>query len=98
MNTMGIKLVFAYNREVLQFLIKNMEVFYTDRKWLNKWIRFIPKDKDFVKKNPRLAHLFELSPEELKEYSGAKTNEDLALLIVRDAKSKGLVLRKVLEN
>jgi len=98
MNTMDIKLVFAYNREMLRFLVKNMEVFYTDRKWRSKWIRFIPKDEDFINKNPKLAHLFELSPEELKEYKGAKTNEDLALLIIRDAKSKGLVLRKVLEN
>ncbi len=95
---MDIKLVFAYNREMLQFLVKNMEVFYTDRKWRNKWIRFIPKDDDFVKNYPKLAHLFEFTPEELKEYKGAKTNEDLALLIIRDAKSKGLVLRKVLEN
>jgi len=95
---MDIKLVFAYNREMLRFLVKNMEVFYTDRMWRNKWIRFIPKDEDFVKKYPKLAHLFEFTPEELKEYKGAKTNEDLALLIIRDAKSKGLVLRKVLEN
>ena len=91
-----IQLVFTYNREVLNFLIKEKEIFYTDRKW-KAWIRCLPPPKDLVKqitlsrnKIPScIATLFDFSEEEIKQYENAQTERKLADLILSDARLKG---------
>lgn len=98
---MIIYLSFNYNREILNFLIKNREVYYTDRKW-KSWIRCLPPPEDFIQKIkmsrnkiPKyLAELFNFSEEELKEYKLAKDEEALAAIIIKDALSKGCRLLK----
>jgi hypothetical protein len=84
------------NREVMQFLVKEKEIFYTDKKWRN-WVRCIPKDTKLVEivrmsrnRVPReLLRLFELTQREKEEYESAKTEEELANIIKKDASQKG---------
>ena len=91
-----IQLVFAFNREVLNFLVKGREVYYTDRKW-KSWIRCLPPPKDLIKqialsrnKIPQsIATLFNFSEEEMEQYENAKTERELADLILNDARLKG---------
>jgi hypothetical protein len=91
-----IQLIFAYNREVLNFLVKDREIFYTDRKW-KAWIRCLPPPEDLIKqiklsrnKIPAfISELFKFSDEDLKEYESAKSERELADLIIRDARVKG---------
>ncbi len=91
---------FIYNREILNFAIKDRIIKYTDRKW-NKWIQCIPKDKNFIRevimsrgKFPHfLIRMFELTDKEQAEYAGAKDDEELAQIIIKDAKKKGCKLR-----
>ncbi len=96
---MIVHLSFTYNREVLNFLIKNKEIYYTDRKW-KTWIRCLPPPKNFILKVNRnqipkhLANLFNFTEEEIKEYENAKDEEELAKIIIRDALSKGCRLLK----
>jgi len=93
---MIIHLSFTYNREVLTFLIKNKEIYYTDRKW-KAWIRCLPPPEDFLQKiklsrnkiPKNLAKLFKFTKEELEEYKNAKDEEELANIITKDAISKG---------
>ena len=95
-----------YNREILNFAIKDKIIKYTDRKW-NKWIQCIPKDKDFIMKvrmsRGRFPHflleMFELSNKEQEEYAAAKTDDELSEIIIRDGKRKGCkLLYKRYEN
>jgi len=96
-----IQLVFAYNREVLNFLVKEKEVFYTDRKW-RSWIRCLPPPKDLIKqialsrnKIPTfIIDLFKYTDEEMIEYEKAQTNRELADIIIKDAKLKGCKIVK----
>lgn len=89
------------NREILNFAIQDKIIKYTDRKW-GKWIQCIPEDKDFKKKvimsRGRFPHflikMFILTAKEKAEYDAAKTDEDLAEIIIRDAKGKGCKLLK----
>jgi len=91
-----IQLVFAYNREILNFLVKGKEIFYTDRKW-KAWIRCLPPPKDLIKQialsrnkiPPFIATLFDFSEEEIKQYEKAQTERELADIILNDAKLKG---------
>lgn len=88
------------NREILNFAIKDRIIKYTDRKW-NKWIQCIPKDEKFIKKiimsRGKFPHflikMFELTDKERIEYEGAKDDEELAQIIIRDGKKKGCKLR-----
>lgn len=91
-----IRLIFTYNREIMHFVIKDKYVYYTDRKWV-KFLQCLPQDKEFILKMKMsrnmfpafLIKMFELSDEELKEYEDAKSEEELALIIERDGKSRG---------
>jgi len=91
-----IKLQFVYNKEPMFFLVNKREVFYTDRKW-KSWIRCLPPPKDFLLqiKNSRnklpaaLADLFKYTDEELKQYKEAGTEDQIADLIVKDARGRG---------
>jgi len=94
-----IKLQFSYNKEMMFFLVKVKEVYYTDRKW-NAWIRCLPPPKDFLltiqksrnKIPAHLAELFEYTNEELEQYAKAGTENQIADIIVKDARGKGLRL------
>lgn len=93
---MVIRLVFSFNREVLQFVVLKGEIFYTDRVWKN-WLRIIPKDPKMKRmilmsrnKFPKhVISMFNLSEKELEEYKNAKDDEELSEIIIRDAKGKG---------
>jgi len=93
---MVVKLQFAYNKEPMFFLIKGKEVFYTDRKW-KAWIRCLPPPEDFLKKvresrdkiPASLIELFTYTDEELVQYAEAGTEEQLADIIVKDARGRG---------
>lgn len=94
-----IKIQFTYNREVLSFLIKGKEIYYTDRKW-RSWIRCLPPPKDFIKQvrmsrnriPESLIDIFKFTDEEMAQYEKAKTEEELADHIVFDAKLRGCKL------
>ena len=91
-----IRLRFSYNREMMFFLVKAREVFYTDRKW-NAWIRCLPPPEDYLltiqkgrnKLPASLAELFKYTDEELEQYEKAGTEDQIADLIVKDARGKG---------
>ena len=93
-----IRLVFNYNREPMNFIIKDKEIFYSDRRWGN-WIRCMPPPENFMKvvalsRNripPFLINMFKFTDEEVKEYNEAKDEDALAEIIIRDAKSKGCI-------
>lgn len=94
-----IRLVFNFQREVMRFKVEDRNIYYTDRKW-SAWIRCIPKDEDFIKKIllsrnkiPKvLIQMFNLSKKDQEEYDNAKTDEELADIIIRDCKMKGVIL------
>lgn len=102
-----INLVFTYSREVMRFLIKEREIYYTDRRW-KSLVRCIPKDEKLLEKirlsrnaiPMSIIKLFTLTEEQLKEYEEAKTEEDLATIVIKDAKKAGCILQKkeVIEN
>ena len=91
-----IRLVFTINRETLQFVIKAKTIYYADRKW-GSYVQCVPKDPNLVKrilmsrnKIPlTLIKLFDLNDKDQAEYDNAKTEEDLATIIIKDCKLKG---------
>lgn len=100
-----IRLAFNYNREPMNFIIKDREIYYTDRKW-GSWVRCIPPPVNFIKtvslsrnRIPTyLINLFKITPEEMKEYEEAKTEQALADIIIKDAKSKGCIFVKQIDG
>lgn len=104
-----IKLVFRNGNELLHFMIKEKNVYYTDRLW-GSWMLCLPRPVNFVKEiimsrnkyanpNNQFIDMFKLSEEDKKEYDNAKGEEELSVLIIRDAKLKGCVLvNKEVEN
>lgn len=94
-----IKLNFTYNRETLSFVIKEKEIWYTDKVWRNL-VRCLPPPKDLMKtialsrnRIPLvIVDMFKFTEEELKEYGNAKTEEELANIVIKDSKSKGCIL------
>lgn len=103
-----IALSFMIQREVMHFFVKDRQIFYTDRLYKNNLIRCIPKDENFMRaiinsrnKLPRqLIDMFNLSKKDKAEYDNAKTDEELADIIIRDCKNKGAILeeRKVIDG
>lgn len=102
---MAIKLVFTIQRETFYLEIVEREIFYADRIWKNR-IRLIPEDPDFQRKilmsrnrYPKLnikvwETLFKPTEEEKKEYESAQTEEELAVICIKDVRKKGGVLQK----
>ena len=96
-----IRLVFTVSREPFRIEIKGREIYYSDRKW-KRDVRLIPKDIEFNKKvlmsrnkiPSHISQMFELTDEEKKEYEGAKTEEELAVICIHDAKKRGALLAK----
>lgn len=99
-----IRVILSYNRETLNFLIKDREIFYTDRKW-KAWIRCLPPPDDFIQKVKLsrnripafINNLFTFTTQELEEYKNAKDDKELAANIIRDAQLKGCKLIKMEE-
>ena len=100
-----IKIIFSFNREVLQFLVDKKVIWYTDRKW-KKWIRCIPEDKDFIMKimksrNAIPKFLIDLIKEanagrSREEWLKCKNDEEVSKIIIKDAKAKGCKLEKII--
>jgi len=98
------KLAFTYNREMLNFLVRDKEIFYTDRK-TKLWLRCLPPAPHIHKlivnsrnKIPAfLETLFTFTKKEIKEYEAAKDEKELADIIIKDANGKGcrLVIRSI---
>lgn len=95
-----IKLTFLFDREPFNFVVKQKEIFYTQRKFAaGTWVRCMPPPENFTKivamsRNkipPLLINMFKFTEEEMKEYETANTEEELANIIIRDAKSKGCI-------
>lgn len=84
---------------MLFFLVKEREIYYTDRKW-KAWIRCLPQPDNFLKviRESRnrlpasLIHLFNFTEQELAQYNAAKDEEELADIVVFDAKMRGCKL------
>jgi len=95
------KLLFMYNRENLNFVIKEKEIFYSDRKF-NNWVRCMPPPENFMKvvalsrnRIPSfLIEMFKFNEAEIKEYNEAKDEEALAQIIIKDAKFRGCIYIK----
>lgn len=95
------KIVFSYNREIMNFVVKDREIYYSDKRWGN-WIRCLPPPENFLKvvalsrnRIPAFVYnLFRFTEEEIKEYEAAKDEEALAEIIIKDAKSKGCIFIK----
>ena len=95
-----IYLVFQYNREPLNFVVKGKEIYYSQRKFGGGiLVRCIPPPENLMrviamsrnKINASLINMFKFTDEEIKEYNEAKDEEALATIIIRDAKSKGCI-------
>lgn len=103
---MVINLSFQFNREPLNFIIKEREIYYSQRKFGGGiLIRCIPPPDNLIKAvamsrnriNLNLINMFKFTEEEIKEYNEAKDENALAELIIRDAKSKGCIYVPVSE-
>lgn len=93
-----IKLTFMTQREIMNFVIYKKYVFYSDRKFsANNLIRVLPRPELFIAKAresrnaiPKfIVQMFTFSENDIKEYEQAKDEEELAVIIERDAKMKG---------
>jgi hypothetical protein len=103
-----ITLSFLIQRETMHFFVKDKQIFYTDRLYKGVLIRCIPKDENFMRaiinsrnKLPqKLISMFNLSEEDQKEYDNAKSDEELADIVIRDCKDKGarLIQKGVIED
>ena len=93
------KIVMSINREMLTFLIIDKKLYYTDRK-IGVLIRLLPKPRNLIvliqKSRNRIpafiAQLFNFTKEEIDEYNGAKTVDDLANIVIKDGKKNGCIL------
>jgi hypothetical protein len=100
---MVIHLSFRFDREPLNFVVKEREIYYSQRKFGGGiMIRCIPPPENFMKAvalsrnriNANLINMFKFTEEEIKEYNDAKDEQALADLIIKDAKGKGCIFVK----
>lgn len=93
---MPISLAFTLNRDIMKFFVIDKNIFYSDKKF-KTFIRCIPKPENFLNqikmsrnKLPQaLIQMFNLTEEEIKQYKSANSEEELAQIIIKDAKGKG---------
>ena len=91
-----IRLVLSANRELMHFLVIDRNVYYTDRKWA-LWIRCLPRPDNFITKIRQsrnafpafLINSFSFNEEEQREYDSAKSEKEIADIIIKDARTKG---------
>jgi len=98
-----IKLIFTVGRETVSIEIEDKTIVYRDRKF-PQGIKFLPMDKNFEKivilsRNRIPKEIVTLirdanSGKNLKEYQGAKDDEDLAVIVKKDAAIRGCVFQK----
>lgn len=98
-----IRLIFTYDREIILFEIKDKIIMYKDRKW-PKGFQFMPEEPNIIKaiilsRNKIRYDMIKWikdsnSGKNLEEYNNANTDDELAEIVIRDAKLKGCVLRK----
>ena len=99
-----IKLAFlTMNKKVIRFEIDNRIIIYKDDLWPNG-VQMMPLDVHLVRemrfsRKPNLKIMADLiintnSGKELEEYQACKTDEALSLMVIKDAKSKGLMMIK----
>lgn len=97
---MEIKLTFSTPvKEVMTFIVKDREIYHTSKAFPER-LRCIPKDEQFIKKiresrnrlSPKLIDMFNLNEKQQEEYNEAKTSEELAEIIIKDCKKKGIIL------
>lgn len=95
-----ILLKFTFNRETLNFTIKNKDIYYCDRIF-KQLIRCLPPPENLIKtvalsrnKIPKyIIDLFTFTEAEMKEYNDAKGETELADIIIKDCKSKGCIFQ-----
>ena len=102
LNINMIKLVFTRIRETFTIEIEEKVIVYKDRKY-PKGFQFMPKDPNFKKivilsrnkLHPEVIQWVEdaNSGENLQEYLGAKDDESLVPIIIKDAKRNGCVFQ-----
>ena len=100
-----IKLAFiGPQRKVIRFTIDGKKVVYFDENW-KEGVQIYPMDKKLVrkllnaKKREKLRMMGGLIVEanvgtNLEEYNSCKTEEDIAKIVIKDCKSKGLLEAK----
>ncbi len=98
-----IKLIFTVGRETVSIEIEKKIVMYKDRKF-PAGIKFLPKDDKFEKlvilsRNRIPKEIITLirnanSGKNLIEYQNAKDDEELVIIVKRDAALKGCVFQK----
>jgi hypothetical protein len=96
-----IKLLFMMQKETMYFEVDNKIIRYSDRFWKRK-VQCVPQEKEFIQtiKNSRnkfpmqLVKMFTLTKEEQKEYDEASSDRELADIIIRDCRKKGLTFVK----
>lgn len=92
----------ASNRDVIYLIIDNRKIVYFDKIWTNG-IQFMPKDHQLIlklmqssRKLPYATNIISWindanSGKNLEEYNQCKSDEELAELVKRDGKEKGLL-------
>ncbi len=98
-----IKLVFTVGRETISIEIENKIITYRDRRF-TKGFQFMPvkgnvETISIMSRNRIPKEIVELMKESnsgknLEEYNEAKNDEDLVLIVKRDATLKGCVFQK----
>jgi hypothetical protein len=90
-----IRMIFTVNREMVNFIIIDKYIYYSDRK-TKSYVRCLPKPEKLIDIQKKLERMFTLTDEELKEYESCKTEDDIAKAVIKDAalKSCRLVIRK----
>ena len=96
----------AQNRDIISLTIDGRIIKYTDKIWKDG-VQFIPKDPQFMLKLiasrnriPYSQHIMQWvneanSGKNLEEYEACGTEEELAEMVRRDCKLKGLIEVKV---
>lgn len=102
-----IKLIFTVGRETVSIEIEKKIVMYKDRKF-PIGIKFLPKDDNFerlviLSRNRIPKEIITLirnanSGKNLIEYQNAKDDEELVIIIKRDAALKGCVFQKRIDT
>ena len=98
-----IRLLFTLEREIILFEIENKTITYRDRKW-KEGISFIPRDEGFMKRvifsrNKISYKMIDWineanSGKNLEEWKNCKDDEDVARIVILDARSRGCILRE----
>ena len=92
-------MIFTINRELINFIIVDKIIYYSDRK-LKSFVRCLPRPDKLLETQKSLSKIFEFTEEELKEYGTCISEADVAKSVLRDASLKGcrLIIKKESET